>query len=117
MAISSITISPGVGPAIATREIGGSHRQLMEVAAATSLTASNVTVGTASATIVVAKPDRRVAIIHVVAGGPVYISGGTATTAGGFPIATGGVYEHANTSALNGIVASGSADIRILEEA
>lgn len=115
MAITSISISPGVGPAIATRDIGGSHRQLMEDAAATTLTASQVTVTTASTAIVAENANRRVAIIQVVAGGPVYIRGGVATT-NDFPLATGGVYEHANTAALSGIVASGTADVRILEE-
>lgn len=117
--MAGIAITAGVGPVVKTRQagvIGGDHAQLFESAPASTVTTSKVTVTTASTQIVAANANRRVAIIHVVSGGPVYISSGTATV-DGFPLTAGGVYEHENTSALNGIVASGSADVRVLEEA
>lgn len=112
---NNIAINAGVGPLIGTREVAGVHRQLFEDAPATTLTASKVTVTTASTQLVAANANRRVAMIQIVSGGPVYVQSGAATV-NDFPLDPGSVYEHANTAALSGIVASGSADVRILEE-
>lgn len=112
----NVAITPGIGATIKTRNVGGTHVQAVDPEPAATVAVTKVTVGTASTAIIAANADRRVAIIQIVSGGPVYVSSGAATL-DGFPLAAGGIYEHQNTSALNGIVASGSADVRILEEA
>ena len=83
---------------------------------ATTSAASNITVTTASTQILPANPARRSAVMYVNSGGPVYVSSGVATT-NDFPVPTGGAFEISNTAALNGIVSSGTADVRVWEEA
>jgi DNA-directed RNA polymerase beta' subunit len=82
---------------------------------ASGAAATKITVGTSSTVIVPANGNRRAAIIQVISGGPVYISPNAATT-NDFPVPSGGALNHENVSAVNGIVTSGSADVRVWEE-
>lgn len=83
---------------------------------ARTATVSAITVTTASTAILSENMNRAVAIIQVLSGGPVYVSSGIATVAGGFPLATGSSFEVSSDEPLTGIVASGTADVRVWEE-
>lgn len=74
---------------------------------------TKITVTTSSTEIVLADPDRTWSVlVSVHSGGPVFVHEDDDATTDDFPIATGAIIEHASTRALNGIVASGSADVR-----
>lgn len=76
-------------------------------------TPDQVDVGTSSTEIVAADPDRTwTVLVTVFDDGPVFVHEGAPATVNDFPLATGTTIEHASTRALNGIVASGSADVR-----
>lgn len=82
--------------------------------------ARQVTVGTTSIEIVANLPGQTFrqypVLVQVVSGGPVYVTSEGAATAADFPVPTGGVFEFDRGLVLNGIVASGSADVRVWEE-
>lgn len=78
--------------------------------------ATNVTVGNTSTPILAANTDRASAIVRVLSGSTIYISTGTPTTAASFPLSAGDVFQFSGSGALNGITASGTADVRVWEE-
>lgn len=84
---------------------------------ATAAPVSSVTVTVASTPIVPASLYRRVALIQNYTGSTVFLdtSGGTATTAG-YPLAAGSEYRHESTTAVTGICAALTADIRISDQ-
>lgn len=84
-------------------------------AMATTATPTKVSVTTASTQIIASAARTRPVLVYVLSGGPVFVNDATATV-DDFPIPTGGQLVWANTGALNGIVASGTADVRVLSE-
>lgn len=95
-------------------EIGGKpHLRVTDVAITDSGTPAKVSVGTSTTEIVEADDDRTWSVLVTVhSGGPVFVREGAAATVDNFPVATGVTIEHSSTRALNGIVASGTADAR-----
>lgn len=76
-------------------------------------TPTKVSVGTSSTTIVSADPARTWGVlVTIYAGGPVFVHEAGPATTNDFPIATGVTINHASTRALNGIVSTGTADVR-----
>jgi hypothetical protein len=76
-------------------------------------TPDQVDVGTSSTEIIAADPDRTWSVnLTVFADGPVFLREDDDATVNDWPAATGEKLVYTSTRALNGIVASGTADVR-----
>ena len=80
-------------------------------------TPAKVTVTTSSTEIVADKPGRKhTVLVEVFSGGPVFVRSQDSATINDFPLPTGSIFKYAGTAPLNGIVSSGSADVRTWSE-
>jgi hypothetical protein len=77
---------------------------------------TNVTVTTAATQVVAENTSRKLAFINNNSAVVVYIGTSGVTTTNGYPLAANGNFINVDTiSALYGIVASGTADVRVFE--